>query len=200
LPEALVDDGKTVRSIGNGTMTALAGTYASGFIGEENGRTMPDNVNVEGQTPYALLWHDGTTKRLGRGIAFGVNASGIAVGDDRTSVSGGSITITRTSTSTQVVARNGTPNGRPTRWDAHGATAIGREPGTAFAIAPDGTTVGTLARGAGFVSRGNVVTALDALVAGVHPGIRGAYAINPHGRILVLTAGTPGLAYLDPAT
>ena len=45
------------------------------------------------------------------------------------------------------------------------------------------------------------MTALDALVAGVHAHIRGAYAIDAHGRILVLTgsAATPSLAYLDPA-
>ena len=143
LPEALVYDGTTLQRVGTGTMTALAGAYACGFIGEQNGRTMPDNVNVEGQTPYALLWHAGSTKRLGRGVAFGVNASGVAVGDDRTSVTGGSMTTTRTGTRMQVVARMGTPNGMPVRWDAHGTTALGHDAGTAFAVAPDGTIVGT---------------------------------------------------------
>ncbi|MDQ6941623.1 MAG: hypothetical protein M3169_03800 [Candidatus Eremiobacteraeota bacterium] len=202
LPEALLYDGTTVRSLGTGTMTALAGTYACGFIGEQNGRTMPDNVNVDGQIPYALLFHDGVTKRLGRGVAFGVNASGVAVGDDRISVNGGSITTIRTATSTQVIARNGLPNGMPVRWDPRGATALGRKPGTAFAIAADGTIVGAFARGGGFVAHDRALTALDALVPGSHAHIRGAYAINAHGRILVLTGfnGTPGLAYLDPAS
>ncbi|HEV2737299.1 MAG TPA: hypothetical protein VGU66_01860 [Candidatus Elarobacter sp.] len=200
LPEAMVYDGLTMRGLGAGTMTALAGAYACGFIGEQNGRTMPDNVNVEGQIPYALLWHDGATTRLGRGLAFGVNAGGVAVGDNRVSIEGGPLLATRAEYDRLKIMPGKPPVVVPVRWDAHGATVLGREPGTAFAIARNGTTVGALVHGGGFVSRGSSLTALDALVSGSHVHIRGAYSIDPRGRILVLTglAGTPGLAYLDP--
>jgi hypothetical protein len=201
-PQALSYDGTTLHRIGTGTLTGIAGPYACGFIGEQNGLIMPDNVNVEGQVPYALLWHDGSTKRLGRGMAFGVNASGVAVGDNRVSVEGGPLMATRAEFDRLKMVPGVPPIVMPVRWDAHGPAVLGRDPGTAFAIAPDGTVVGSLLRSGGFVAHGAAVTPLDTLVRGVHAHIRGAYAINARGRILVVTGtdrGAPGLAYLDPA-
>ena len=200
-PEALSYAGATVRRLGIGTLTGLAGAYACGFIGEQDGLVMPDNVNVEGQVPYALLWHGGATKRLGRGIAFGVNTTGVAVGDNRVSVQGGPRLATRAEYDRLKMTPGVPPVVRPVRWDARGPTTLGHEPGTAFAIASDGTIVGALEDGRGFVSRGSRVTILDGLVAGGHAHILGAYAINGRGRILVLTGTGPrastGLAYLD---
>lgn len=182
-PLALSYDGSTVHRFGVGTLMGLAGTYACGFVGEEDGMIMPDNVNVENQIPYALLWHAGAAKRLGRGIAFSVNASGVAVGDARARIDGGPVPATL-----------------PMRWDARGAHELGHETGTAFSIAPDGTFVGAFGHGAGFVGRGDSVTSLDAIVPAAH--VRGAYAINARGRILVLTGSNvriaPRLGYLDP--
>jgi hypothetical protein len=199
-PRALLYDGSALRKLGTGTLTALAQTYACGFIGERDGRAMPDNVNVDSQTPYALLWHEGATKRLGRGIAFAVNASGIAVGDDRSSVTGNPLLASRAEYDRFAQIPGAPRMMLPMRWDAHGGTALATEPGTAFAIAPDRTIAGALARGDGFVVRDGIFRTLDALVAGAHAHIRGAYAINVHGRILVLTGPGASLAYLDPSS
>ena len=75
----------------------------------------------------------------------------------------------------------------PVRWDARGATVLGREPGTAFAIARNGTTVGALAHGGGFVARGAAAAdpALDALVSGTDVPIRAACAIISAARPIV---------------
>ena len=200
-PVALSYDGTTVRRLGIGTLTGLAGAYACGFIGEQNGLVMPDNVNVEGQLPYALLWHAGATKRLGRGLAFGVNAKGVAVGDNRVSVLGGPLLATRAKYDRLKMTPGLPPVVMPVRWDARGVSVLGHAPGTAFAIATDGTIVGALENGGGFVSHGSGVTALDGLIGGAHAHILGAYAVNGRGRILVLTGTGPrastGLAYLD---
>ena len=197
-PEAWLHDGIVMRKLGMGTMTSLAGRYASGFVEDRGARTTHGGASDETPVPYATLWHDGTAARLGRGVAFGVNAFGVAVGDDRMSANGSTTVTTRTAAGIETAMRHGDPDGRPMRWDAHGAVPLARASGTAFSIAPDGSIVGTFARGGGFVSRGGSAIPLAALVR--NGRVLGAYAINARGRILVLTgsAAAPRVAYADP--
>jgi hypothetical protein len=85
---------------------------------------------------------------------------------------------------------------------AGGATVLAKRSGTAFAIAGDGTIVGTFSNGAGFVVKNGALRELDSLIGRSLPAthVTGAYALNAHGRILVTTtaSGVHGIAVLDP--
>ena len=203
-PQAWVLDATATHVLGFGRITSLAGDYACGYIGETNGRPMPDNFNIGTQQPVALLWRNARSTRLGRGIAFGVTAHGAAVGDNRTSIDGTTQTVTRTGNSAAMEVRPGIPDGVPTLWNAGRTTALAKRAGTAFAIARDGTIVGTFADGAGFVVKNGTLRELDALIGrGLHGAhVAGAYALDARGRILVTTIsnGVHGIAVLDPAT
>jgi hypothetical protein len=176
-PEMWIATASSARELGLGVMESLAGAYACGFLSrvdwDANNGLKPEEL------AYVIRRRTDRIDQLGRGIAFGVNASGTAVGDNRATV------------------RDEAHSAVPMRWDAR-AAPLAREPGTAFAIAPDGTIVGALRRRGGFVVRDGKLTLLDRLVTGAH--IAGAYAINARGRILVLTGASSALdlAYLDP--
>ncbi len=179
LPQAWILAGGGVRKLGAGVASGMAGSFLSGYIGVWRGRPVPNGMIIEPQMPIALLWNGNRRLRLGRGVAFAVNRSGVAVGDDRASVY---------------------QPGRPTMWTARGPVALSQRGGTAFAVADDGTIAGTFADGGGFVVRGGELQPLDpAVVRGAY--VAGAFGINGRGRILVETSGDGGrgLAVLDPA-
>jgi hypothetical protein len=202
LPQAWVLDATATHVLGFGRITSLAGKYAGGYIGETNGRPMPDNFNIGTQRPVALLWRNDRSTRLGPGIAFGVNELGAAVGDDRTTIDGTTQMTTRTANSASTIVRAGIPDGVPMLWNAGTTTTLAKRAGTAFAIARDGTIVGTFTNGAGFVVKNGALHELDAsVVRGAHgKTVAGAYAIGARGRILVTTAGRGGygVAVLEP--
>jgi hypothetical protein len=178
--EAYVLHGTSATKLGLGRVEAMAGRYLCGYLRIVDWQAHHGLIPEE--RPTALRWHDGRTDRLGSGIAFGLNRDGVAVGDDRSSV--------------QDVAHSALPM----RWDAQNGRPLIHRYGSAYAIAPDGTIVGALRHGGGFVVRDGRFTLLDQAVAGVH--VVGAYAINARGRILVTIgrADAPQPAYLDPAS
>ena len=124
-PSAVVFDGATVRRFGTGTLTGLAGPYACGFVGERDGMIMPDNVSPGGQLPFALLWHGTAAKRLGRGMPFGVNSSGVVVGDDRESVEGGPLQGTLAELQRLHIEPGSMPTVLPMRWTRTARTRSG---------------------------------------------------------------------------
>jgi hypothetical protein len=201
-PEVRVLEGATTHELGFGRVTSLAGAFASGYTSARRDRTLSDGTRIRTRLPEALLWRNGRRVSLGRGIAFAVNASGVAVGDDRTTLDGDTQTTTRTMNNITTVARRGIPDGVPTLWRAGTATVLMRRPGTAYGIAADGTIVGTFENASGFVVDDGALRNLDDVVARAprEPHIVGAYAINSAGRILVMTVanGVRGVAVLDP--
>lgn len=155
-PEMWIVTASSARELGLGVMESLAGGYACGFISRIDW-TADHGLHPE-DAAYVIRRRKDRVDQLGRGIAFGVNAGGIAVGDNRSTV------------------RDEAHSAVPMRWDARGGAPLAREPGTAFAVAPDGTIVGALRRRGGFIVRAGKLTLLDRLTTGGH--VIGAYAIN----------------------
>jgi len=170
-------DATEMTSLGYGEATAMRDGFVVGFSAAlgliEYGQPHPST---------ALEWTGGQRTALGPGVAYGVNAAGVAVGDDEASYGA---------------------NGKPTLWRNGRAIRLTDAPGSAYAIADDGTIVG-VAGGRAFLVRGvdtaRTIVLLDSLVErGWH--ITGAYAIAAGGRILAIgnrDGGAPGVLLLDP--
>lgn len=127
--------------------------------------------------PRAALWRSGGARDLYSGIAWGVNASGVVVGDDRARLDA---------------------IGRPVAIVGSRVSVLGLIAGSAFAVNDAGMIVGSLAvtseRDAGFVvnfrSRDRVPILLDHLLERSPYRITEAYSISDDGSILAL--GTQG--------
>ncbi|HLI95149.1 MAG TPA: hypothetical protein VKT72_03560 [Candidatus Baltobacteraceae bacterium] len=164
---AMVYRSRHATVLGDGNITAMSGNRTVGY----DDSYVPGG---NGSTPVqAIEWIGHNRSVLGAGIAWSVNARGDVVGDNR-----------------QTLRSIGVPmlwrDGKPIRLSA--------AEGTAFAIADDGTIVGT-ARSRGFLIRPNDTSRLiflDELVAGGWH-ISAAYYIAPNGNILALASrkGTP---------
>ena len=190
--EAWILTGKTWHRLGFGDLTSLAGPFACGYISYIHRHPILERPTRAQLQPIALLWKGGRVTRLGAGVAFGVNAEGAAVGDDRATIDGMTI-------------RNQMPGpigGVPVLWKAGTKTQLATRTGTAYAVGDDGTVVGTFADGRGFIVRDGVRHELDAtIVRGLRRRrITGAFAVNARGRILVTTVGADGygVGVLDP--
>lgn len=175
----LIAAGETL-ALGYGSATALRGTFVAGYSDGErsvtvSGAAVPPSV--------ALEWHDGRRTALGPGTAYGVNAAGDAVGNDDPRRTGA---------------------GRPMLWRDGRAVRLSDAPGSAYAIADDGTIVGAVS-GHAFVMRGSDparrLVRIETLTATAGWTITAAYGIAGNGRILALGHhghGPPRLLLLDP--
>jgi hypothetical protein len=184
--EAWILAGAEPHRLGFGDVRSLAGAFACGYVSYAYRHAVPQQPDRARLQPIALVWKNDHLTRLGPGVAFGVNVNGAVVGDDRTTLDG------VTSPGSGLA---GPIDGVPTLWSAGAKTRLADRTGTAYSVSDDGTIVGTFAGARGFVVRGGALHELDAtIVGGLHGRvIAGAYAINAHGRILVMTAGHGGL-------
>ncbi|MFN2527425.1 MAG: hypothetical protein ABR584_01745 [Candidatus Baltobacteraceae bacterium] len=189
LAQTFLLDGKRLTRVGDGIATAMAGRFISGYFGTMYGKTIPDNLNRDGQQAHAALWNGSSPKTLGPGIAFAINARGVAVGDDRVGLTGGSYTILSGPHSTVVTARGGKPSGSPVLWMDGRAHRLSARYGTSLGISEAGTVVGSYQPSGSFIYRAGVLRNL---------GQPAAYAINNREEILVRTAS--GLGLLQPAS
>lgn len=176
-------------ALGIGDATAMRGRHVAGFDGGI--KLVPENS----PPTTALRWdcvesvasmHPCARVALGPGVAYGVDSGGDVVGDDEATLPD--------------IGLQSPPfytMGRPTLWRGQTVSTLSSQYGAAYAIADDGTIVGT-ERGApderrynGFVADARATPPrarpLDPLVTnlwGLH--ILGAFGISDDGRILVL--------------
>jgi hypothetical protein len=148
---------------GNGDALAARNDFVVGTVPGHFNLAPPVQPN-----PIATEWLAGGPRQLGPGIARAVNARDLVVGDDEASA-----------------GNDGHPtawtNGRPTRLDAH--------VGVAYAVADDGTIVGSSggsAFAATILNGKSVMARLDhqLLERGWH--VVAAYGINASGHILAV--------------
>lgn len=151
------------QSLGFGDATAIRGSVVVGYAPGRQTITSPDSVQVN-----AVEWAEGQMTRLGPGIARGVNAAGVVIGDDR--------------------AKRNEPS-HPTLWLNGTAHRISASVGSAYAIDDDGNIVGSL-RNDAFIARwdGKTVSVrrIDALLVDHRWHITAAFGIAKAGGVLAL--------------
>jgi hypothetical protein len=148
---------------GDGDALAARGDFVVGSVPGHFNLAPPVQPN-----PVATEWLASGPKQLGAGIARAVNARGLVVGDDETSAG---------------------DDGHPTAWISGRPSRLDARVGTAYAVADDGTIVGS-SGGSAFVARiskgKSVVAQIDdrLLERGWH--VVAAYGINASGHILAV--------------
>lgn len=110
--EAWILTGKAWRRLGFGHVTSLAGAFACGYVSYVDRHPIIEHPGRPQLQPIALLWNGGAVTRLGSGVAFGVNAKGMAVGDDRTTLDGMTVRVNCPAPST-AYRRYGKPEPQP---------------------------------------------------------------------------------------
>lgn len=167
--------GKLVR-LGFGVAVAMHGPS---IVGYDVGRTHVMDAGQSLANPLALEWTNGRRAVLGRGVAYGVNASSTAVGDDEAAFNA---------------------PGVPTVWQNGRVRRLTRARGTAFAIADDGTIVGQVgAYGFVMLPSSEKLVRLDAIIDKPDWHITAAYGISSDGTILARAvdgAGEPRVVKL----
>ncbi|HEY5095759.1 MAG TPA: hypothetical protein VII69_11640 [Candidatus Eremiobacteraceae bacterium] len=184
----IVEDGK-VAPLGFGDVTSMRGRYSAGYVA-------PYGWCAQTGAPTAVLWDGTKKKKLGPGVAFGVDADGDVVGDDRPPVNGQS----NEQTGTDCI-----DGAHPTLWRHGKVVQLSKLRGSALAIR-NGTIVGTvgviavccvgpenkfasLTGGNAFVARArdeeHTFRYLDELARGDWT-ITSAFAIAASGRILAV--------------
>jgi hypothetical protein len=169
----------SAHELGYGIATALRGEYLVGYRSGSYVRRAADPPH-----PFtAVEWTGVRTAVLGPGIAFGVSASGEAVGTN----------VERPS-----------EMGQPVLWQRGIRSVLSGSNGSAFAISDDGTIVGS-AGGRGFIAsdRGarRRLVALDSLLLDRSWHIVAALGIAANGRIEAVAerpGGAPQIVLLDP--
>jgi hypothetical protein len=175
---ALAIDGARTLSLGFGAATAMSGAFIVGYSDGSRSVTFTDRPV---QKPTALEWMSGRRSQLGRGIAYGVNARGDAVGND------GEAPL-------------------PMLWQNGRAIRLTDAAGTAYAIAADATIVGAVGDRAFVVTGGDPgrkLVRIDKLLRDRRWHITAAYAIASSGRILAVgrrEQGPPRIVLLDPTS
>ena len=184
-PYAYVIDGRTCRALGRGVVLGLRDRWAAGYRGYLDGNVAPTILNQDRQRVIAVRWHDAVLSELGDGVAYGVTASGFAVG---ASARPGGFPVE--------------PTPHAIAWDARGRTIAlehGARRSVAYDVADDGTVVGMLQAADGkhyaFVWRAGRLERLDDLP---HPRgwrFESAYAIAPDGTVAGIGThdGTPAV-------
>lgn len=178
--QALWVDGHRTSALGFGSATATRGRFVVGYSAGGRSITVPGEPT---RSSEAWEWTAEQRVSLGPGIAYGVNESGDAVGDNDRNLNG---------------------NGLPMLWRHDRAIRLSDKPGTAYAISDDGTIVGEIG-GRAFVVRGGDAAVklmyIDKLVRDRSWHITAAYAIAASGRILAAgrrRSGPLRILLLDP--
>ena len=162
--QSYVVDGTRVESLGMGEVYGFQGRYCAGYVDAFEHRS--------GLFPLtATIWEGTTRQSLGPGVAFDVDPSGEAVGDDRT-------------------FWDGTPH--PTLWTGSHRIQLLPGVGSAFAIR-ERRIVGTVdGRAFGIAWPAGPKPRFFDSLAQNHRSISSAFAIGDNGRILAFQSNKSG--------
>jgi hypothetical protein len=156
-------DGKEQARIGYGEAMAMSGDTVVGYSAGLTQLAKPPP-----QPSTAWEWLHGKLMKLGAGVAYGVNASHDAVGEDEEALG---------------------KAGVPVLWRGGRAIPLSFAKGSALAIGDDGTIVGQVGDD-GFLIRGDdaakTVVKVDSLLAQREWHVSAVYAIAATGRLLAV--------------
>lgn len=186
-PHAFIVEGDRCRTLGRAVVFGLRGRWAAGYRGYFHGVPASTILNEAQQRMVAVRWRDGLSTELGDGVAYAVNAAGLAVGASALAGLCGSVLWVSEDHRTR---RCEAPTPHALAWDVKGRkiTLESRAArSVAYDVGDDGTAVGMLQDAGGkhyaFRWRAGRVQRLDDLTH--PPGWRfeSAYAIAPDGTI-----------------